>query len=548
MAMNKDLRTYILAEKIALTETFNLMVYGIRKLPLIGKKLGDKYRFFEIKGIMYSFYPIFVLIKQILGCALSFLVTYLFTTITYGWIFKIFGGEIFAVDLASKAELTSYLMGLMVPVILYYATGIFRNFIYDNGPGIGKYFARYHIDPKSSANMFLYYKPAMRLIGRTIIFLIVFSLVGKISPIYPLLMSLGVYFLEIGASVFWMKYKLKHKKGILDNGLLQIVFIILIPVLVMGLVITGRFDLKIATGIIFMFSLILFIYGLNGLKKFDSFDQVIEESVEEYDVDSEDLDLSAAKAYELKDKDIEVKNTKGLYKKKGLAFLNSLFFIRHKRLITKPVIIKSLAVPAIGLGVFFFTVFKETLTTEGIFELTIRAMPFLTYILSRQDKVINAMYLNCDQGLLPYGFYRKGEMLLAMYRLRFRSMLAINMIPAAAVFLTYMVAISYKGEIFWRNNLVVLAYILLMITFFTSLALAKYYLLQPYNQEGMSVSKLAGLVNMVVYYICIYGAFIVRDMDYKMILMASGGFILAFIIIVNILIVKFGSKTFKTRD
>lgn len=546
--MNKDFRNYILAEKIALTETFNLMVYGIRKLPLIGKKLGDKYRFFEIKGIMYSFYPIFVLIKQILGCALSFLVTYLFTTITYGWIYKIFGGEIFAVDLASKAELTSYLVGLMVPVILYFATGFFRNFIYDNGPGIGKYFAQYHIDPKSSANMFLYYKPAMRLIGRTIIFLIVFSLIGKISPIYPLLMSLGVYFLEIGASVFWMKYKLKHKKGILDNGLLQIVFIILIPVLVMGLVITGSFDLKIATGIIFIFSLILFINGLNGLRKFDSFDQVIEESVEEYDVASEDLDLSAAKDYELKDKDIEVKNTKGLYKKKGLAFLNSLFFIRHKRLITKPVIIKSLAVPAIGLGVFFFTVFKETLTTEGIFELTIRAMPFLTYILSRQDKVINAMYLNCDQGLLPYGFYRKGEMLLAMYRLRFRSMLAINMIPAGAVFITYMVAMAYKGEIFWINNLVVLAYILLMTIFFTSLALAKYYLLQHYNQEGMSVSKLAGLVNMVVYYICIYGAFIVRDMDYKMILMASGGFILVFIIVVNILIVKFGSKTFKIRD
>ena len=41
MTMNKDLRTYIIAEKIALTETFNLMVYGIRKLPLIGKKLDQ---------------------------------------------------------------------------------------------------------------------------------------------------------------------------------------------------------------------------------------------------------------------------------------------------------------------------------------------------------------------------------------------------------------------------------------------------------------------------------------------------------------------------
>ena len=546
--MNRDFSTYILAEKIALTETFNLLVYGIRKLPLIGKKLGDKYRFFEIKGIINAFYPIFVLIKQILGCFLSFGVAYLFTTITYGWVFKIFGGEIFAADIASKANLVSYLMGLMVPVIFYYATGIFSNFIYDHGAGIGKYYSQYHIDPKSSAKMFLYYKPASRLIGRTIIFLLVFSLIGKLSPIYPLLMSLGVYFIEIGASVFRMKYKLKHKKGILDNGLLQVVFIILIPIAVMGLVITGRFDLKIATVIIFGISLALFIYGVNGLRKFDSFDQVIEESVEGYEIAADQLEMGAAKAYELKDKDIEVKNKKGLYHKKGLAFLNSLFFIRHKRLIKKPVIIKSLAVPAIGLGVFFFTVFKETLTADGIFELTIRAMPFLMYTLSRQDKVITAMYLNCDQGLLPYGFYRKGSMLLTMYRLRLRSMLTINMIPAFAVFVTYMIAIAYKGERLWVNNLLVLVYILLMTTFFTSLALAKYYLIQPYNQEGMMVSKLAGLINMVVYYICIYGAFIVRDMDYKMILMASGGFILAFIIIVNILIVKFGSKTFKIRD
>ena len=546
--MNRDFSTYILAEKIALTETFNLLVYGIRKLPLIGKKLGDKYSFFEIKEIIHAFYPIFVLIKQIFGCFLSFGVTYLFTTITYGWVFKIFGGEIFAADIASKADLVSYLMGLMVPVIFYYATGIFRNFIYDNGPGIGKYFAQYHIEPKSSAKIFLYYKPASRLIGRTIIFLLVFSLIGKLSSIYPLLMSLGVYVLEIGASVFWMKYKLKHNKGILDNGFLQVVFIILIPILAMGLVITGRFDLRIATGIIFGISLIFFIYGVSGLRNFKSFDQVIEDSVEEYDVAAENIDENLAKTYELKDKDIEVKNKKGLYHKKGLAFLNSLFFIRHKRLIKKPVIIKSLAVPAIGLGIFFLTVFKETLTADGIFELTIRAMPFLMYTLSRQDKVITAMYLNCDQGLLPYGFYRKGEMLLAMYRLRFRSMLAINMIPALAVFATYMIVIAYKGELLWVNNLLVLVYILLMTTFFTSLALAKYYLIQPYNQEGMPVSKIAGLINMVVYYICIYGAFIVRDMDYKMILIASGGFILAFIIVVNVLIVKFGSKTFKIRD
>src|SRR5699024_9446659 len=141
---------------------------------------------------------------------------------------------------------------------------------YDNGAGIGKYYSGYHINPSSSAKMFLYYRPAMRLIGRTLIFLLVFSLIGKLSFVYPILASLAVYFLEIGASVFWMKYKLKHKKGILDNGLLQCAFILLIYLAAMGLIITGRFDLRIGAGIIFGLSLALFIYGVNGLRKFDS--------------------------------------------------------------------------------------------------------------------------------------------------------------------------------------------------------------------------------------------------------------------------------------
>ena len=93
-----------------------------------------------------------------------------------------------------------------------------------------------------------------------------------------------------------------------------------------------------------------------------------------------------------------------------------------------------------------------------------------------------------------------------------------------------------------------LAYILLMTTFFTSLALAKYYLIQPYNQEGMPVSKLAGAINAVVYYLCFFGAMFTIETDSKILLLGVGGFILVFIIAVNIMIVKFGSRTFKIRD
>lgn len=64
----------------------------------------------------------------------------------------------------------------------------------------------------------------------------------------------------------------------------------------------------------------------------------------------------------------------------------------------------------------------------------------------------------------------------------------------------------------------------------------------------LTIHKLAGAINAVVYYLCFYGAMFTIETDYKILLLGVGGFILVFIIAVNILIVKFGSRTFKIRD
>ena len=76
--MNKSLRTFSLIKKIDLAKAINGMVYFIRKTPLLGEFLGDKYRFYEFKQIVYMFYPLFALIWQVIKSALAFGVAIIF--------------------------------------------------------------------------------------------------------------------------------------------------------------------------------------------------------------------------------------------------------------------------------------------------------------------------------------------------------------------------------------------------------------------------------------------------------------------------------------
>src|SRR5690606_8133753 len=108
------------------------------------------------------------------------------------------------------------------------------------------------------------------------------------------------------------------------------------------------------------------------------------------------------------DYDLSLSKDRGLRRREGYAYLNALFFARHRSLITQPVN-KRLAiiagVAAVGIAVIL------TVDSELIAQVVAKlgnGLPFLPVLMSMfavGERASRAMYYHCDANLMRYSFY-----------------------------------------------------------------------------------------------------------------------------------------------
>ena len=527
--MTKSLDTFIIKKKIELAETVNLFIFLVRKLPFLGKFLGDKYKFKTLKAIINRFYPIFIFVKQLLWSILSFFIAILVVNNILTRLYNFIGGEFFYINVLNKNQVFDLAYRNFLPVYFYICGGVFRNLITDNMADVNKYLNSFHFNPKNICLGNLYYQPMLRLLTRSLVFMVAFYFLAKINPILSLALSIGIYFIEIAASVFWMNFEIKHEKSFLSNGFFHFFIMLILWILLAFLGLFTNFKAKIFVGLILILAALAFIFAKAYMRNFDSYGIIIEKSLREYEETMEEIDTNVNNKFKLKAKDLKDSKVKGT----GFAYLNNLFFKRHKRIILKPTLIKSAILLGGGLVVFSM-VFRDSLSYNELGEVTIRLTPLIMYTLCRQDNIIGAFFINCDQGLMPYGFYRQGKNLLTMYWQRLISMLKLNMLPALATSLIYMIFVCYKKELTNPTNLLIIVYIFLVASFFTSLSLVKYYLLQPYNQEGKPSGFFVGIINLLIYIVCIRFLSFTENMNKTMILTIVLVFIIVFTIVSNL--------------
>ena len=115
--------------------------------------------------------------------------------------------------------------------------------------------------------------------------------------------------------------------------------------------------------------------------------------------------------------------------KTGYAFLNDLFFRRHKHLIYKPVRFRLVMMTVLWLaGTLLIIMLKDDMKlTKDILEL-LPPFVFLSYILSISQRVCKAMFMNCDVSLLHYSYYRRKEAVLVNFRLRLKKLCFYNLL------------------------------------------------------------------------------------------------------------------------
>ena len=543
--MSKYLSKFLLIERIKITKVFNGMVYGVRKIPLIGKHLGDKYYFYDLKEIINTFVPVFSIIWQFIKSILTFGFSILISRTVLKFLFEItnksplFFRENFDLSLGA-------VMLTCVPFIFYISNMISSSSLTENGNSFSDLSKNFNFYPNDLANIFLYLEPFLIFIGRTLGFVIFGKIFANINPIYTFLFSLGIYFYNINITGFWTKiYEKREESFFEDRPFLQIILILILDLAISLLVLIIKLDFKVLSLGFFSINLILFSFVIKYFKNFKGYDKIIEKTINVYEISVKDAKNIQNSVVKIENKDI---NKKEKIKGEGFDYLNELFFKRHKRHLLKPTLIKTGIFLIIGFGGFFL-VSSLTIKSKEVYKILIYAIPIISYILFKQDKILMAFYKNCDSSLLYYNFYREDKNLLKMFWLRFNSVFKLMSIPMGAMFIIY---IGFATKFLTKTDLnlsLPIFYIVLNAMFFTILPLFQYYIIQPFDKEGKQKSVVLVLMNMFLYYIFVFGfpALAIKIGEIKFMLIISI-FMVLFVGFASFLIYKFAPKTFKIKQ
>lgn len=542
--MNRNQRMFVLKQKIELSESFNFLVWFIRRFPILGKFFGDKYNFDEPKQIIHTLYPIFAIIKQVIFSTLTFIFAISITNLGLLNLYDLMGSGFFLGNITDRTSFLNESYRHFAPLYFYISTGIFRNVIEDSMADIEKYYKNFHFSPEEIVKANIYYKPLLRFVARSMVFMLVFKIIANINPFYSLLASMSIFIMEIGASVFWLRHMLKYGETIFTNGFFQFFIILLLTIVLAYINLVLGLLPWVFMAMLFIFCLVLFISGYSYMKDFTSYGKIIEICIKTREVSLKDMEDVLDNQVRIREKDIEKKEIKA----RGFDYLNRLFFIRHKRILLKPVLIKTGIFAGILLILNILPLFLPKLQLDIIVMVLQVIVPIIMYTICKQVNIMTAFYVNCDQGLLPYGFYREPKNLLSMYRARFLSLLKINIVPTLVYILGFSV-LFLRTEKFNIYKLVETnIYILMMGVFFTILPLGQYYLTQPFNSEGKRVGVLASVIDFAAYWLMYYLIVLASKIEIGTLALGTSALIVVFSILTSLLIVKIGPKTLKIRN
>ncbi|MEG1578980.1 MAG: hypothetical protein RR336_09475, partial [Oscillospiraceae bacterium] len=194
---------------------------------------------------------------------------------------------------------------------------------------------------------------------------------------------------------------------------------------------------------------------------------------------------------------------------KGYAYLNALFFRRHRRMLLKPVKYELMGTGVLlAAGVFAALFFREA--TAQIFARLPQILPVLVFFMYLMCntvgmRICKAMFYNCDNSLLKFGWYRQRAVVLKNFTLRLRRITGLNLLVAGAGCLALLIPYLLSGAQVPAGDLLpFFGAILCLALFFSVHPIFMYYIFQPYTSDLAVKNPFFGMINAVVYVLC-YG-------------------------------------------
>ncbi|RED51159.1 hypothetical protein [Cohnella lupini] len=252
---------------------------------------------------------------------------------------------------------------------------------------------------------------------------------------------------------------------------------------------------------------------------------------------------------QVKSKDIDLTLTVGQseqYKnREGYAYLNSLFFARHRSLLLRPLWNRLAIICAIGVfGVTFAIVDPEKASSLAAKWST--GIPWLIWVmnlLSIGERACKAIFYNCDLSLMRYSFYRNAAD--QHFRQRLFRICGLNLALAVVLGAALTGFALTAGGIPTEELLLTLVCAIALSVFFSIHHLFLYYILQPYSTELNMKNPFFFVVNIVVSFAFVLALILKADATGLAITIVA--ITIAYFMTALILVKRWGPRTFRVK-
>ena len=497
------INTIIQGRMLVFVQQVNVLLYYVRKLPLVGEKIP--YRLYgetDIKKAIGAIPVVFSVIGAFVGTFLYFL---LMIKLPANWIQGFWEKEGIFVD--QKAVMV-YLF-----LIFSFLPGSFL--VSNLTEGAKKDYVLLHVMRIPAVQ---YYRSKMVLKGvkDTICFLVplLWFGFGADSALFVVSLFFTRY---IGHAGILQHYRHSEKKGkkvfwkSLGKTFLMFGIILALGYGVAAAVPRLFFDRYVmAEVVVFLSFTLVGMFCFSKVWKYGGYTIFAKKMVSLKDFLEQDDAVKEARAadVQIQDKDIskEELRSRKYEEKEGYDYLNAIFFERHKRIVSRAVKSRIIIILAVGLIGAVALLFVGEQMKQKTFEAMTQMMPvmvFVMYLESTGRRICKAMFFNCDISLLKYGYYREADAILKNFKIRLRKLLMLDAVPAAIICGMILLWTLLCGEILsvWKV-IPLMAGSLLLSAFFCLFHLFMYYITQPYTEEKTVKSPIFSVVNALVYFGC----------------------------------------------
>ena len=525
------LNNFLISLKVKNAYTVNQIIYGISKLPLIGKIIPTKfYGFKSFKVISFIIFIIREIIRTF-GYKLLYIYIFLLLPLT---LYKGFD--------------VSYIIHIYIFLALI---GSFSNTEIFN-PTRDKYYLIVLMKMRSKDYIipnFIYFLGST-VIGQLVsLILLFFNIITWYQALMLVIFTVSVK--SIAIAIYF--YRMKKKNIIINENKPKswtLYFGLIISLLLIGYLLP-YYNLVIPVNIFYIVFIITLILGVISFRKvltYDNYQYLCKELLKHDNIfvanTSNNTELITKTSRE------QITLDKGITSdKSGFAYFHDLFVKRHRKILIdsakKTTMFILIIGIVLGILIFFIPALKQGINTFAL--LLLPYMLFIMYFINTGKNITNAMFMNCDHSMLFYRFYREPKIVLSLFRERLKTVIVINLLPTTVLALVLAILLYLSGGTTNPlNYIIIILSIISMSIFFSIHNLVLYYLLQPYNIGMEMKSTTYTIASIITYWACYYISKIeVSSFIFGIIMII---FVMLYSIISLILIYYYAPKTFKLKN